>query len=70
MGQAKRKPPVKRSTEQVPASQTSPCVSKRHNDYDCLIRWGVSRKKHTVDRWCDPCREHHASTGIVKAWRK
>jgi hypothetical protein len=48
---------------------TSPCISKRHNDYDCLIRWGVSHLKWTPDKWCDPCRDHHKGTKVVRAWR-
>ena len=48
---------------------TSPCTSKRHSDYDCLIRWSVSHKKWTPDKWCDPCRVKHADLEVVKAWR-
>jgi hypothetical protein len=48
---------------------TSPCISKRHSDYDCLIRWGVTRKTHGVDRWCEVCRSTYSNAKVVQEWR-
>lgn len=35
----------------------SPCISKSHQEYYCLTKYGVSGKKFTADKWCEPCRE-------------
>ena len=48
---------------------TSPCTSKRHNDYDCLIRWGVTRRTHSPGKWCEACLSTYATAMVVKAWR-
>jgi hypothetical protein len=44
----------------------SPCTSNKHSEYTCLIKWGVSSKKFTVDKWCKDCIEHHNKTYIVQ----
>jgi hypothetical protein len=31
-----------------------------------MIRWGVSHKKWTPDKWCDACRKSYADTDLVK----
>ena len=44
----------------------SPCTSSKHAEYTCLIKWGVSSKKFSVDKWCSECIEHHNHTHIVQ----
>ena len=35
------------------------CVSLKHQEWDCLIKWGVSSFKFTAEKWCHPCTEKH-----------
>jgi hypothetical protein len=46
----------------------SPCTSSRHQEYTCLIKWGVSSKKFKVDKWCKECIDHHNHTYIVQEY--
>ena len=39
------------------AMASSPCVSKSHQEYYCLTKYGVSNHKFTADKWCGPCKE-------------
>ncbi len=48
----------------------SPCKSPKHSEYTCLIKWGVSSKKFSVDKWCDGCIEHHNKSHIVQEYLK
>ena len=48
----------------------SPCISNKHSEYTCLIKWGVSSKKFGVDKWCNGCIEHHNTTHIVVEYLK
>lgn len=34
----------------------STCESQRHAEYDCFVKWSVSGRRFTQDKWCDPCR--------------
>lgn len=47
---------------------TSPCTSAKHNEYSCLIKWGVSSKKFKVEKWCKDCIHHYSETYIVKEY--
>lgn len=35
---------------------TSKCVSQRHQEYDCRIKYSVT-KKFTAEQWCEQCRQ-------------
>ncbi len=37
----------------------STCVAKKHSEYDCLIKWSVSKRKYLPKQWCEPCKEKH-----------
>lgn len=37
----------------------SPCSSNKHQEYSCMIRWGVSGFKFTADKWCEGCKIHY-----------
>ena len=39
------------------AMTPSICVSKAHQEYYCLTKYGVSNHKFTADKWCGPCKE-------------
>ena len=47
-------------------SAQSPCISVRHQEYSCLIKWGVSSKKFSVDKWCEGCMGHYTHTQLVQ----
>lgn len=47
---------------------TSPCTSAKHNEYSCLIKWGVSGKKFKIEKWCEGCINHYSETYIVKEY--
>lgn len=49
---------------------TSPCKSAKHSEYSCMIKWGVSSKKFSVDKWCKECIEHHNKSHIVQEYLK
>jgi hypothetical protein len=44
----------------------SPCTSPKHSEYTCLIKWGVSSKKFSVDKWCEGCTGHYEHTPLVQ----
>jgi hypothetical protein len=46
----------------------SPCTSNKHSEYTCLIKWGVSSKKFTVNKWCRECVQHHSHTHLVQEY--
>ena len=48
----------------------SPCTSPKHSEYTCLIKWGVTSKKFSVDKWCKECIDHHSHTYIVQEYLK
>ena len=52
----------------LPKIGKSPCSSNKHSEYSCLIKWGVSSKKFSVDKWCDGCIQHHSKTHIVQVY--
>lgn len=47
---------------------TSPCTNTKHNEYSCLIKWGVSGKKFKLEKWCEGCINHYSETYIVKEY--
>lgn len=47
---------------------TSKCTSNKHQEYSCLIKWGVSGKKFKVDKWCNNCIDTYSHTHIVKEY--
>ena len=46
----------------------SPCTSSKHQEYTCLIKWGVTSKKFTVNKWCKECIDHYNHTYIVQEY--
>lgn len=51
--------------------QKSQCVSKKHNEYDCMSAWGIRRKKFLPKKWCDPCLEMYEKSKedtMERAW--
>ena len=46
----------------------STCTSPKHQEYSCLIKWGVSSKKFTVNKWCKECIDRHTHTFIVQEY--
>lgn len=48
--------------------QTSQCTSLSHQEYSCLIKWGVSSKKFKIDKWCHNCIDAYKDTHIVKKY--
>lgn len=46
----------------------SPCTSNKHQEYTCLIKWGVTSKKFTPNKWCKECIQHHKNTYIVQEY--
>ena len=46
----------------------STCSSNKHQEYSCLIKWGVSSKKFKLDKWCDECIEYYSHTFIVQEY--
>lgn len=46
----------------------SPCESNKHPEYTCLIKWGVSSQKFSVEKWCKACIAHHDKTYIVQEY--
>jgi len=48
---------------------TSTCKATKHNEYDCIIKWGVSGKKYNSEKWCASCKEKYKTyieNGIIK----
>jgi hypothetical protein len=37
----------------------SPCNSSRHQEFSCMIKWGVTGKKFKTAKWCEGCKEHY-----------
>lgn len=48
----------------------STCTSNKHQEYSCLIKWGVTSKKFSVDKWCKECVESHNKAHIVQEYLK
>lgn len=48
----------------------SNCTSSKHQEYSCLIKWGVSSKKFTLNKWCDGCIKSYSHTYIVQEYLK
>ena len=46
----------------------STCTSAKHQEYSCLIKWGVSSQKFGVDKWCKECIDSHPNTFIVQEY--
>lgn len=46
----------------------SPCKSARHPEYSCMIKWGVTSKKFSVDKWCEGCINHYIDCQIVQEY--
>jgi hypothetical protein len=34
----------------------STCISTKHQEFDCMTKYGVSSKKFTAIQWCEPCK--------------
>lgn len=45
------------------------CVSSRHNEYSCLIRWSVTSRKFDVSKWCDGCVKNYENIPLVRNWQ-
>lgn len=37
----------------------STCVSTKHQEFNCLTKYGVSSRKFTAANWCDPCKQKY-----------
>ena len=46
----------------------STCTSSKHQEYSCLIKWGVTSKKFSVNKWCMECISSHSHTYIVQEY--
>lgn len=51
-------------------AKKSTCTSNKHSEYSCLIKWGVTSKKFSVDKWCDECVKRHNHAHIVQEYLK
>jgi hypothetical protein len=38
---------------------TSTCVSSKHPEYNCLIKYSASGLKFTAEKWCNPCKDKY-----------
>jgi hypothetical protein len=38
---------------------TSTCVSSKHPEYSCLIKYSASGLKFTAEKWCNPCKDKY-----------
>lgn len=37
----------------------SPCSSPKHQEYSCMMKWGVTGFKFTSDKWCHDCLDYY-----------